>query len=199
MATQRPVTPSAGGYGSIPTPTDPSHLNRGYGANSHLGHSGVEDFATTPANPVESSPLSQSLGRHESVASRFEENFDARTRGSSVIGDGDRDLPARSHSRASTTTGTPTRSGTLKKRASVKRSGSLKRSGSRRSVRAGSIKGVNVIDDDEQHDGAKHNSIFYTPVPTSGSPTEILANRFQGMAPPVLCFVMHPQSPVPIY
>jgi hypothetical protein len=25
------------------------------------------------------------------------------------------------------------------------------------------------------------NSVFYCPVPTSGSPTELLANRFQGM------------------
>ncbi|KAJ4300679.1 phosphatidylinositol 4,5-bisphosphate-binding protein [Kalmusia sp. IMI 367209] len=180
MASQRPITPS-GGYNSIPTPSDPTHLSRGYGANPHLGVDG-NDFATTPANPIESSPLSQSLNRHESLGSRFEENFDARTRGSSVIGDGDRDIPARSHSRASTlgngaASATPSRSGTLKKRASVKRSGSLKRSGSRRSVRAGSIKGVNF--EDEDGGAAKHNSVFYTPVPTSGSPTEILANRFQ--------------------
>lgn len=185
MATQRPITPS-GAYNGIPTPSDPAHLSRGYGPGSHLNLDG-NDFATTPANPVESSPLSQSLGRHdnERLGGRFEENFDARTRGTSVLDDGD--VPARSASRASTlghgnSTGTPSRSGTLKKRASVKRSGSLKRSSSRRSVRAGSIKGVNF--DDEDGGRVKHNSVFYTPVPTSGSPTEILANRFQGMPVP---------------
>jgi hypothetical protein len=34
------------------------------------------------------------------------------------------------------------------------------------------------IEDEERH-SSKHNSVFYTPVPTTGSPTEILANRFQ--------------------
>ncbi|KAF1973491.1 hypothetical protein BU23DRAFT_589484 [Bimuria novae-zelandiae CBS 107.79] len=182
MATPRPVTP-LGGYNGIPTPSDPAHLSKGYGgANSHLGVGG-QDFATTPAHPAESSPLSQSLTRPdgERLGGRFEENFDARTRGSSVLGEGD--LPMRSTSRASTlghggsASATPSRSGTLKKRNSVKRSGSVKRSSSRRSVRAGSIKGVNF--DDEDGGGVKHNSVFYTPVPTSGSPTEILANRFQ--------------------
>lgn len=182
MATQRPITPS-GAYNSIPTPSDPAHLSRGYG---------TQDFATTPANPVDSSPLSQSLTRHdgERLGGRFEENFDARTRGASVLDDGE--LPARSASRASTLAhgtsgGTPSRSGTLKKRASVKRSGSLKRSGSRRSMRAGSIKGVNF--EDEDGSSVKHNSVFYTPVPTSGSPTEILANRFQGIDARAIVYV----------
>jgi hypothetical protein len=35
---------------------------------------------------------------------------------------------------------------------------------------------VSIEDDDH---GGKHNSVFYTPVPTTGAPTEILANRFQ--------------------
>ena len=183
MASQRPVTPS-GGYNGVPPPQDPAHLSRGYGANSQLNVDS-NDFANTPSAPVESSPLSQSLNRYDSERQgRFEENFDARTRGSSVLGDGEH-LPVRSGSRASTlgyggagtASGTPSRSGTLKKRASVKRSGSLKRSSSKRSVRAGSIKGVDFADEDA---GVKHNSVFYTPVPTSGSPTDILANRFQG-------------------
>jgi hypothetical protein len=178
MATPRPVTPSAA-YNSIPTPQDPSHLSRGYGEPALLASSAATDFATTPAHPADASPLSQSLQRHESTrVGRFEENFDARTRGSSVLGDGD--LPERSASRASTLNqgAAPSRSGTLKKRNSVKRTGSLKRSGSRRSMHAGSIRGVNMDDDTEPAAG-KHNSVFYTPVPTSGSPTEILANRFQ--------------------
>ncbi|KAF2685799.1 hypothetical protein K458DRAFT_442143 [Lentithecium fluviatile CBS 122367] len=183
MATQRPVTPSTG-YNGIPAPQDPAHLSRGYGDASHL-HTDAADFAATPANPAEASPLSQSLSRHESTRlGRFEENFDARTRGSSVLdggggGGGDGDLPERAPSRASTFNqgAAPSRSGTLKKRNSVKRTGSLKRSGSRRSLHAGSIRGVSI--DDDERGSSRHNSVFYTPVPTSGSPTEILANRFQ--------------------
>jgi hypothetical protein len=160
----------------VPTPDDPAHISRGYGASSHLDI-GTNDFVTTPANPMDSSPLSQSLQHSDSQRrGRFEETFDARTRGPSVLGDGE--APQRSSSRASTLNqgAAPSRSGTLKKRSSVKRSASLKRSGSRRS-HAGSIRGVS-IDDDQR---VRHNSVFYTPVPTSGSPTEILANRFQGM------------------
>jgi hypothetical protein len=53
----------------------------------------------------------------------------------------------------------------------------LKRSSSRRSSRAGSVRSLALqtsADIDEMH------SAFYSPVPTSGNPTEILANRFQG-------------------
>ncbi|KAF2176418.1 hypothetical protein K469DRAFT_743020 [Zopfia rhizophila CBS 207.26] len=174
MATPRPQTPPAL-YNSVPTPHDPSHLSRGYGNSSNLDVD-ANDFATTPANPIESSPLSQSLQQPQRLG-RFEENFDARTRGSSVLNDGD--FPQRSASRASTLNqgAAPSRSGTLKKKSSVRRTGSLKRSGSRRSLHAGSIRGVSI--EDEELGSNRHNSVFYTPVPTSGSPTEILANRFQ--------------------
>jgi hypothetical protein len=180
MAAHRPHTPS-GAYQGVPTPHDPAHLNRGYGAAAR-SHTGVDeqDFAPTPANPGDPSPLPHTLQSPNShrQGGRFEEDFDARTRGSSVI---DGDIPQRSASRASALNqgATPSRSGTLKKRNSVKRSASLKRSGSRRSTYAGSIRGVSV--EDEERGGSKHNSVFYTPVPTTGSPTEILANRFQGM------------------
>ncbi|KAF2707433.1 hypothetical protein K504DRAFT_411658 [Pleomassaria siparia CBS 279.74] len=165
---------------SIPTPHNPAYLSQGYGGSSHLDVDGVggNDFATTPANPIDSSPLSHSLQPSASQRrGRFEESFDAETRGTSILMDDVR--PERSSSRASTLNqgGAPSRSGTLKKRSSVKRSGSLKRSGSRKSTHAGSIRGVS-IEDDNRH-SSKQNSVFYTPVPTTGSPTEILANRFQ--------------------
>ncbi|THW72035.1 hypothetical protein D6D19_06873 [Aureobasidium pullulans] len=69
---------------------------------------------------------------------------------------------------------TPSRAGTLKKKASVSRKSSLNRSGSRRSTRAGSIAGVGTPG---AHDD--YNSALSTPIPTHGSPTDILANRFQ--------------------
>jgi hypothetical protein len=160
MATQRPITPSAS-YNPVPSIEDPSHISRGYGnpANADVG---VNDFAGA---------------QHDrSRLGRFEEDFDARTRGSSVI---DGDMPMRSSSRSSTLNQgtTPSRSGTLKKKGSVKRTGSLKRSGSRKSMHAGSIRGVTIDDQERGYD--REDSVFYTPVPTKGSPTEVLAERFQ--------------------
>ncbi|KAH7271980.1 hypothetical protein MRS44_002490 [Fusarium solani] len=70
----------------------------------------------------------------------------------------------------------PVRSNTLKKKNSLRRNGSLKRSSSRRSMRAGSVKSLalqSTSDPDEAH------SAFHCPVPTSGNPTDALANRFQ--------------------
>ncbi|KAF2198169.1 hypothetical protein GQ43DRAFT_474790 [Delitschia confertaspora ATCC 74209] len=168
MATSRSQTPSAL-YGSAPAQNEPSYLDQ-----SHLGVD-ANDFAHRPTNQQESSPFSQS--HHSQRLGRFEENFDAHTRGSSIVEGGD--APHRSTSRASTLNqgAAPSRSGTLKKKASVRRSGSMRRSGSRRSLHAGSIHGMNYEDDERQ--SRRENSVFYTPVPTSGSPTEILANRFQ--------------------
>ena len=95
----------------IPSIDDPSHLSRGYGDSSYMS-TGVDDFAA-------------SGGQHERLG-RFEEDFDARTRGSSVLDGGD--IPRRSASRASSTvrdstlnqSSTPSRSGTLKKRLTLK-------------------------------------------------------------------------------
>jgi len=150
----------------VPHVDDPSHLSKGYGSSSQL-NVGVNDYANTQYGS--SAP--------EERRGRFEESFDARTRGSSVL-DGDTPaIPQRSASRASraSTTlnqgSTPSRSGTLKKKSSVKRSGS------RRSMHAGSIRGVAI--DDQEHGYERDESVFYTPVPTKGTPTEILADRFQ--------------------
>lgn len=150
-------------YGSIPAPTD-SHAALGYGS-SHT------DFAAaSQGNPTMSSPLAQSAGH----GGAFHEDFDASQRGSSII-----DGPQRSSSRASTAIGGGSgvsRNNTLKKKSSFRRSGSVsvKRSGSRKSLRAGSIKGTGV-DADSEH----FHSYSFTPVPTTGTPTEVLANRFQ--------------------
>lgn len=136
--------------GSVPAPND-SLRGRGYGT-------GATDFANN--NPTMISPLAQSAhGYGELGAAQAEGGADAY----------------RSASTASTTVGGSgvSRNNTLKKRTSVRRTGSLKRSGSRRSMKAGSIKGVNTYDDGD------YNSAFFTPIPTSGSPTEALADRFQ--------------------
>ncbi len=76
-------------------------------------------------------------------------------------------------------TQTPSRGGTLKKKGSIKRTGSLIRTNSRRSSRAGSVRSVALGEKEKYHQSEETNSIFYTPIPTSGNPTELLATRFQ--------------------
>lgn len=72
----------------------------------------------------------------------------------------------------------PSRGGTLKKKASLKRGSSLRRSGSRRSSRAGSVRSLAL---QTPGDVNEMQSAFFSPVPTSGNPTEVLSTRFQGM------------------
>lgn len=74
---------------------------------------------------------------------------------------------------------TPSRGGTLKKRQSLSRKNSLNRNTSKKGSRPSSVKSLKFADDVGGH-GSEMNSAFFTPVPTSGSPTEALANRFQG-------------------
>jgi hypothetical protein len=69
------------------------------------------------------------------------------------------------------------RGNTLKKKASLRRSGSLRRSSSRRSMKAGSVRSLAL---QSSHETDEAHSAFYCPVPTTGNPTETLANRFQG-------------------
>lgn len=150
-------------YNNVPAP-DAGHQSKGYG---------FSDIGSAPGNPVESSPLSQSVGNYAG-AGRYDDDSVTDQRGSSV-----NDLShAGLHRTASAASsrgggvgsGLPSRNNTLTKKGSIKRTSSLKRSSSRRSIHAGSVKG---LDGD-----ANQHSIFYTPVPTQGSPTDILANRF---------------------
>ncbi|KAL9119489.1 MAG: hypothetical protein Q9187_003953 [Circinaria calcarea] len=148
---------------------------------SHLVHSasGATDFAQ--GAPTDPSPLSQSVQHPQ--AAHTNDTSEATRRGSSA-GDGEQ-TGAGVHRADSTIsqshTLTPSRGGTLKKKGTLKKSGSVKRSSSRRSLRAGSVKSLGTGDKEDHADSwdDEMNSAFYTPVPTTGSPTEILANRFQ--------------------
>lgn len=158
-----PHTPGAGAYGSVPAP-DNSFLNRGYGSASasrtdlHAPTTGVADFA-------------DGAGDHENhVAGEYEEQH-------LVNNETGIDRSTSTASTAVARDGAISRNNTLKKRASLSRKTSLKRSSSRKSLRAGSIKGVAAGDGIENRD---YNSALYTPIPTAGTPTEVLANRFQG-------------------
>ncbi|KAK0290653.1 phosphatidylinositol 4,5-bisphosphate-binding protein [Friedmanniomyces endolithicus] len=157
-------------YGSVPNPTEAA-LARGYGTHPNTG---ISDFALGNPSAAKPSPLAQSVQQPHGV---FRDDYDPSQQGSSVVGDGDYGMD-RSHSTASTAVPAqaPSRSNTLKKKASMRRTGSLKRSSSKRSLAAaGSIKGVSGV----PHRDKEYNSIFYTPIPTQGTPTEVLANRFQ--------------------
>jgi hypothetical protein len=164
----RARTPSQEAYNSIPPPNS-AHTSRGYGASSGA------DFAPTAGNAIPTSPLAQSFQQNPNTfSSNRYEDMDDDERGSSL-----QQLEGAGLQRTASMTsrsGGPSRSNTLKKQKSLTRKSSLKRSGSRKSLLAGSIKGVSS--DERVQD---YNNVFYTPVPTTGAPTEILANRFQGM------------------
>jgi hypothetical protein len=165
-------TPLQDGYNSIPTPSS-TLVSRGYGIASGTG---VRDFEPTGGKPNESPPLSQSVQRTHSMYSyRNGDDNESEDRGSTIQqleGAGLHRTASYSSSKG------PSRSNTLKKQKSLSRKSSLKRSGSRKSLSAGSIKGVSTP---EKKGLDEYYSVFYTPVPTTGAPTEILANRFQGM------------------
>ncbi|KAI4864520.1 hypothetical protein F4820DRAFT_332563 [Hypoxylon rubiginosum] len=153
-----------------------------------------ETLSNTLANSHTAPPQNDNL----QVANRqpkFTEEWDASVRGGSIV-----DGPAtqqnyyqpssmqRSNSVSSRADVTTTADGasshamslsrgnTLKKKSSLRRSGSLKRSSSRRSMKAGSVRSLAL---QSSHESDEVHSAFYCPVPTSGNPTELLANRFQ--------------------
>ena len=135
---------------------------------------GATDFAQGAPNTT--SPLSQSEHHNQSGT------LGADERGYQLEDNGvDGDMHRASSTLSQSHTLTPSRGGTLKKKQSVVRKGSLKRASSRRSSAAGSVKSV-AFGTDGTAEGGEMNNAFYTPVPTSGNPTEILANRFQGMS-----------------
>ncbi|KJR83504.1 PH domain containing protein [Sporothrix schenckii 1099-18] len=111
------------------------------------------------------------------VNGRFNENWDASQRGSSILdGDGGAFSDGGGSGVSGTSTQLPTRSNTLKKKSSLRRASSLHRSSSRRSMKAGSVRSLAL---QSRSDGDESNSAFYCPVPTKGNPTEVLAGRFQ--------------------
>ncbi|KAI8627573.1 hypothetical protein F5Y19DRAFT_477446 [Xylariaceae sp. FL1651] len=162
----------------------------------------VEDqtLTNTLANTHIASPAATDNLQVPNRQPKFNEEWDASVRGSSII-----DGPTAQHpfhqqrqrsqsptmQRANSVSSRPevitgdgasvrsvslSRGNTLKKKNSLRRSGSLKRSSSRRSMKAGSVRSLAL---QSSHETDEMHSVFYCPVPTSGTPTEVLANRFQ--------------------
>ncbi|KAJ5046446.1 uncharacterized protein L3040_003689 [Drepanopeziza brunnea f. sp. 'multigermtubi'] len=167
---------------NIPPPSR-AQVDKGYGANSspsNLGaHTVATDFGSAPGVPSASTLLSPSAAQPH-YCGKFNEEWDASQRGSSLLEGGNsnnKNTMQRSDSVMSQgDTLIPSRGGTLKKKASIRKSGSVKRSPSRRSPQAGSVRSLAHQASGEVDET---NSAFYSPVPTTGNPTEILANRFQ--------------------
>ncbi|KAK0648821.1 hypothetical protein B0T16DRAFT_456274 [Cercophora newfieldiana] len=165
----------------------------------HGGVADAETLSNTLANSHIAPPDSTALNTNNNpinlvapVATRpngrFTEEWDASQRGSSIVdgaSPGGQQLQrANSFSGSAAAMGgvigegaaTLSRGNTLKKKASLRRAGSLKRSSSRRSMKAGSVRSLALQSTTDQDE---IQSAFYCPVPTAGSPTEVLANRFQ--------------------
>ena len=138
---------------------------------------GATDFAQGAPNKI--SPLSQSAQRGQPI--NFTEEPNASHQGSSTAGGDLGDLRRADSTKSQSYTLTPSRGGTLKKKRSLSRKGSVKRNATRRDSIPGSVKGLGLGDQDNYggEAGTEMNSAFYTPVPTVGTPTEILATRFQ--------------------
>ncbi|EEQ85839.1 hypothetical protein RJZ56_005221 [Blastomyces dermatitidis] len=179
----RPRTPLHDEYTTAPNSTEPSHANQVNGSASRL-----TSYMATPSSIVPSDfqvrgvPVQNSTQTPQ--VSRFHEDMSSR-RGSSVI-DGAPPTTNNLHRSDSQMSAAqsllPSRaSGTLKKKPSLSKKGSLRRGGSRRSSRAGSVRSM-ALGEKEKYgmvDGDEVNSAFYVPIPTSGSPTDVLAARFQ--------------------
>ncbi|KAI0836147.1 hypothetical protein F5Y06DRAFT_288654 [Hypoxylon sp. FL0890] len=154
-----------------------------------------ETLSNTLANSHIAPPQNENI-QGANRQPKFTEEWDASVRGSSVV-DGPTSQPNHyQHSamqRSSSISSRPevlttggdaasihsislSRGNTLKKKNSLRRSGSLKRSSSRRSMNAGSMRSLAL---QSSHDSDEMHSAFYCPVPTTGSPTEVLSNRFQ--------------------
>lgn len=140
----------------------------------------MADFTQSTSNTL--SQLPHSSQSTEVQPTHTGEEFNGSHRGSSSL---DRE-PSTERQRGSTMSQSQTlvssRGGTLKKRRSLSRRGSLRREGSRKGSRPGSSRGIGLDGQDDlaRQGGSEMNSAFYTPVTTTGSPTEILATRFQG-------------------
>lgn len=105
-------------------------------------------------------------------ASRFNEEWDATQRGSSIL-DG---LDEPHSPNVTQKNNKPQIRGVLRK-SSLRRGSSLKKPHIRQNSKVGSIRQLNVQDWEKIDE---KESALVSPVPTNGNPTELLAVRFQG-------------------
>lgn len=186
MATaMRSQTPVNDGLGAAPHPNDTMSMRRSHSArtasrpNSFIGSTAGYTAPQSHAGLADPSPLAQTAS-----ASRFREELDlASVRGSAVIDNSYVPGLQRSDSQMShAMSAPPSRAASVSRKGSLRKKASLRRSGSRRSLRAGSVRSMSLGERERYGaDGAEDfNSAFYVPIPTTGSPTDVLTERFQG-------------------
>jgi hypothetical protein len=158
-------------YGAGARPQQPPSptLRRGnsHGATTSAGNGGPAADPAPLASPSARSPSSRSLDMARLASSRpahLEEVLDMDV--------GSFHVPSLRRSPSAGSAGL-SRGNTLGRGKSLSR----RSSGSQRSARAGSISGVAH----DKRSAADRSDVFYIPIPTNGSPTELLATRFQGM------------------
>jgi hypothetical protein len=141
-----------------------------YAGTQHTQHTqpidGVPQLSHPQAPLEEHSEAAQTSNLHDEVADQHDES-PVFPRSNSHMSGSQNPLP--------------TRGGTLKKKGSLHKSASLKRTASKRSSYAGSVRSMQLGEKEKYDETPETNSVFYSPVPTTGNPTELLATRFQGM------------------
>jgi hypothetical protein len=167
MASLYAAVPDHSGEPALPHPDPSLHTLEPRNDN--------QSMAELPAHPRPESALSHEPTRPQMLRSQFSEDFSS-TRGSTTY-EGESTTSPIGPSSASST---PGRSNTLRKKRSLSRKGSMKRSDSRRSSYAGSIRSLVAAEKPNADEDDRMNSALYTPIPTQGNPTAVLADRFQG-------------------
>ena len=195
------------GYGGGARSTSTSRPSSLIASNNSVAQAIPAATSTTPPPPHPRQPNHhyhhlQHNRPHTYYGARFHEDFDAASQRGSIVLEGPSAVQAASAARpgiqrsvssmsySHSRSATPTRSSsTLKKRSSLSKRGSMRRSRSRKSLRAGSVRSLNLGDREKYTaDGLEDaNSAFAVPIPTDGNPTEVLANRFQCMFYSIFC------------
>ena len=177
----RPVTPS---HEAQPTllPVDPSPSTKPQLSSSRPTSylSSGAPAGSTGLDPAHAAPQDDSILSQPDQFNEEEPEESQRPGSSGVEGGAAPDLIRSESQMSQSQTQVQSRGGTLKKKASMKRIGSFKRSNSKRSSHAGSVKSMTLGEKEKYGDNEEMKSVFYTPIPTSGNPTELLSNRFQG-------------------
>lgn len=155
----RPVTPINNAASSLSRSNSQRLVSGSSKPGSYLGTDATDQYS---AAHKDSSPLQSSTA--------------------GGVSDGTSGLQRSGSQLSQSATAVPSRGGTLKKKASLKRTSSLNRSGSKRGSYAGSVRSLKLGDGEKYETTEEQNSAFYCPIPTTGSPTDLLADRFQGKA-----------------
>ncbi|RVX66148.1 hypothetical protein B0A52_09877 [Exophiala mesophila] len=172
----RPITPISANPG--PMSPNAAHSMHSAQLNSIKPSSRAPSFSgTQPIDTISREEQPQNAV-HQQPSLLSHSNYDEDLPRSTLNEDAP-ELPRSNSQLSNSHSALPSRGGTLKKKASLHKSSSLKRTASKRSSYAGSVRSLQLGEKEKYGETEETNSVFYCPVPTSGNPTELLANRFQ--------------------